>query len=78
MGDPVAFIDAPEASPARTLILRDIEMDRARRDASVDAVFCPADFAPESGLSGDRETATENTDNHDLAATPLAKRTPFV
>ena len=39
-------------------ILRDIEMERARRHARADQVQCPADFAPESGLSGDRETAT--------------------
>ena len=40
------------------LILRDIEMQRARRFARADEVACPADFAPASGLSGDRETAT--------------------
>ena len=40
------------------LILRDIEMDRARRHARVDEVACPADYMPEGGLSGDRETAT--------------------
>jgi len=39
------------------IILRDIEMERARRLARVDEVHCPADFEPEGGLSGDRETA---------------------
>jgi Xaa-Pro aminopeptidase len=43
---------------ASTLILRDIEMERARKHARVDRVACPADFAPEGGLSGDREIAT--------------------
>ncbi len=33
-------------------------MDRAKKHARVDAVACPADFAPSGGLSGDRETAT--------------------
>jgi Xaa-Pro aminopeptidase len=33
-------------------------MDRARRHARVDQVHCPADFSPQGGLSGDRETAT--------------------
>jgi len=57
--DPVVFLDVPLANGARqsVLILRDIEMDRARRHAQVDQVACPADFAPEDGLSGDRETA---------------------
>ncbi len=55
VGDPVAII---ETDQSRTLILRDIEMDRARKNARVDAVHCPADFPPEAGLSGDRETAT--------------------
>jgi Xaa-Pro aminopeptidase len=46
------------SQPHRLLILRDIEMDRARRKAAADQVACPKDFEPESGLSGDRETAT--------------------
>lgn len=68
VGDPAALIinagrpasaglDAPQ-SPHRLLILRDIEMDRARQHAAADQIACPADFAPDSGLSGDRETAT--------------------
>ncbi|MCP4758120.1 MAG: aminopeptidase P family protein [Planctomycetes bacterium] len=54
-GDPAALIDF---GSERLLIIRDIEMDRARKSARVDRVACPADFAPEGGLSGDRETAT--------------------
>lgn len=42
----------------RLLILRDIENERARDAAKADFVACPADFAPASGLSGDREIAT--------------------
>ena len=42
----------------RLLILRDIENERARLYAKADLVACPADFAPENGLSGDREIAT--------------------
>ena len=42
----------------RLLILRDIENERARAAAKADFVACPADFAPDSGLSGDREIAT--------------------
>jgi Xaa-Pro aminopeptidase len=63
-GDPAAlieFTDSPRrgaVAPRRLLILRDIEMERARRTARVDAVRSPADFAPVGGLSGDRETAT--------------------
>jgi Xaa-Pro aminopeptidase len=61
VGDPAALIELPgSGGGARqsTLILRDIEMSRARRHARVDRVGCPADFAPAGGLSGDRETAT--------------------
>ena len=58
--DPVAYLALPVAGGGlrRVLILRDIEMDRARRSARADEVACPADFAPQEGLSGDRETAT--------------------
>ena len=66
VGDPAALIitQPPQAEPTsasgshRLLILRDIEMDRARHTADATQVACPADFAPEGGLSGDRETAT--------------------
>ena len=55
VGDPAAWIDVNGHS---TMIVRDIEMQRAKKHAVADAVACPADFAPEGGLSGDRETAT--------------------
>jgi Xaa-Pro aminopeptidase len=60
VGDPAAYaeIPAPDGSWTRVFIVRDIELERARRHAIADAVHCPADFAPEQGLSGDRETAT--------------------
>ena len=60
VGDPTALValPRPDGSMERLLILRDIEMDRARRHARVDRVACPAEFEPEGGLSGDRETAT--------------------
>ncbi len=59
VGDPAVLIESFAGdNPKRTLILRDIEMDRARRHARVDSVHCPKDFTPADGLSGDRETAT--------------------
>lgn len=59
VGDPVALLEIPDGDGMRSvLLLRDIEMERARQSAHVDDVGCPADYAPESGLSGDRETAT--------------------
>jgi Xaa-Pro aminopeptidase len=60
VGDPVAYVETnpSNGAAAKTLILRDIEMERARESARVDQVSCPADFAPAAGLSGDRETAT--------------------
>lgn len=38
-------------------IVRDIEMDRARGAVRTDRVCCAADFTPDGGLSGDRDTA---------------------
>ena len=59
VGDPAALIRQVEPDgEKRILILRDIEMARARASAAADLIHCPADFAPASGLSGDRETAT--------------------
>jgi Xaa-Pro aminopeptidase len=60
VGDPAAWIQFqnPDKSLESLLICRDIEMGRARKKATVDAVYCPADFTPATGLSGDRETAT--------------------
>jgi Xaa-Pro aminopeptidase len=59
VGDPVALVVLPtDGGTESILILRDIEMERARRIARVDRVACPADFIPPGGLSGDRETAT--------------------
>ncbi len=60
VGDPTAWITIyqPDGTSSSSLLLRDIEMQRARQHAQVDQVGCPADFAPEQGLSGDRETAT--------------------
>jgi Xaa-Pro aminopeptidase len=58
--DPTALVRLNPGQPNEKsiLIMRDIEMDRARKHAKVDVVCCPKDFEPESGLSGDRETAT--------------------
>ncbi|MEE2907477.1 MAG: M24 family metallopeptidase [Planctomycetota bacterium] len=59
VGDPAALIRLPDtAGERRLLIIRDIEMERARQHAAADDIACPADFAPSGGLSGDRETAT--------------------
>jgi Xaa-Pro aminopeptidase len=60
VGDPAALLEVPrgDGPTEAILILRDIEMERARKHARADQVACPADFTPESGLSGDRETAT--------------------
>lgn len=54
--DPVVFIAIP--GEGTTLILRDIELARAREQARVDRCVDPAAFAPKSGLSGDRAIAT--------------------
>ena len=55
-GDPAAFIEKPDGQTL--LLIRDIEADRARKEALADEVAIPADFEPAGGLSGDRATAT--------------------
>ncbi len=58
-GDPVALVELGAPCGAESvLILRDIEMERARKTARATRVACPADYPPSEGLSGDRETAT--------------------
>lgn len=59
VGDPTAFVIVHDGGRVEsTLIIRDIEMERARKHARADRVSCPADWTPAGGLSGDRETAT--------------------
>jgi Xaa-Pro aminopeptidase len=72
VGDPTALIDF---GGDRLLIIRDIEMDRARGAARVDRVACPADFAPNGGLSGDRETATAQATAEALRQSGVAEVT---
>ena len=55
VGDSAVIIDFADGTSL--LIIRDIEMDRARQAGSADRVCCAADFEPEGGLSGDRDTA---------------------
>jgi len=59
VGDPAAWIELDRDGERRsTLMVRDIEMDRARVTARADEVTCPAEFEPSGGLSGDRAIAT--------------------
>lgn len=59
VGDPAVLVEIPTSEGRMAiLILRDIEMERARKHARADKIACPADFTPAGGLSGDRETAT--------------------
>ena len=69
VGDPAALIVTRRSGGLhRLLILRDIEMDRARKHAQADQVACPGEFAPVGGLSGDRETATAQAAAQAVAA----------
>ena len=57
--DPAVYITVPIGDRVRrVLIVRDVELERARKLPTADRVYCPADFAPPEGLSGDREIAT--------------------
>ncbi len=51
--DPASLIVTPDGN--RRLVLRDVEVARAKKQAKADEVFCYEDFEPEKGLSGDRE-----------------------
>ncbi len=55
LGDPAAWI---EIGSMRIALVRDLEMDRVRQRSHADDVTCPAEHAPPTGLSADRETAT--------------------
>lgn len=55
-GDPAAWIET--ADGRSTLIIRDIEVDRARAASDATEVVSPAQFAPAGGLDTDRATAT--------------------
>lgn len=58
-GDPAAYVELHgNGRPRSEVIIRDIELDRARKAIEADAVASPKDFSPKGGLSGDRETAT--------------------
>ena len=55
VSDSAVIIDYADGTSL--LIIRDIEMDRARQAGTANRVCCAADFVPEGGLSGDRDTA---------------------
>ena len=55
LGDPAAWV---ETDSMRIALVRDLEMDRVRQRSHADDVTCPAEHAPPTGLSPDRETAT--------------------
>ena len=51
--DPASIIVTPHGN--RRLVLRDVEVARAKKLARADEVFSYEDFEPKAGLSGDRE-----------------------
>lgn len=56
--DPAVCIDLL-GPPARSIVIvRDVELERARKAIKNARVYTPKDFAPAEGLSGDREIAT--------------------
>jgi len=60
VGDPAAFLDlvSEDGQRKKILLIRDVELDRARKEVRADEISCPADYTPEGGLSADREVAT--------------------
>ncbi|MDP6795000.1 MAG: M24 family metallopeptidase [Verrucomicrobiota bacterium] len=59
VGDAVFYICLPRSDGGfhSILLVRDIEMGLARKHARADEIGCAADYEPECGLSGDRDTA---------------------
>ena len=55
VGDSSVAIDFADGTS--TYLVRDIEIDRARKAVQADQINCAADFIPKGGLSGDRDTA---------------------
>ncbi|WP_442483617.1 M24 family metallopeptidase [Aeoliella sp. SH292] len=58
VGDAAAYLEGLPPDGKSLLIVRDIELDRAREIARADTVACAQDFTPAGGLSGDRDVAT--------------------
>ena len=56
--DPAVCIDLLNPTPRTIVIVRDVELERARKIVKNARVYTPKDFAPAEGLSGDREIAT--------------------
>lgn len=76
VGDPAAWLELNDDAGTRTeFIVRDIEMGRAKEKVAVSQVSCPADYTPESGLSGDRATATAQAVAECLRRADVAKVT---
>ena len=59
VGDAVFYISLPQSGGGSrsVLLVRDIEMGRAKKLANADEIGCAADYVPQNGLSGDRDTA---------------------
>ncbi len=57
--DPVVFIELFEGEKSRSIVIvRDVELNRAKQLIKADKHYIPRDFTPGDGLSGDREIAT--------------------
>ncbi len=53
--DPACLVELPDGRAV--LILRDVELARAKSEARADEVYAYQDFTPDGGLSADREVA---------------------
>ena len=57
IGDSAVWIGNLKGDGKSLLFVRDIEMSRARAAAAANDITCSAEYVPEGGLSGDRDTA---------------------
>ncbi|TVQ76812.1 MAG: aminopeptidase P family protein [Phycisphaeraceae bacterium] len=89
-GTPGSSTTGTGGAPVRTLILRDVEVARAKAHARADRVFCYEDFTPppgilsaSGGLSGDREiraaqSAAECLRRMDIRTITVDRSFPFL
>ena len=69
VGDPAVLLITPEGDRlVRTLLVRDIELERARKTARADRIESPRRFAPPDADTGDREVETAQAAAHFLAS----------
>lgn len=72
-GDPAVFIERDDGS--KVMILRDIEIPRAKEANAAGEIYAYEDFTPDGGLSSDRETTAAQSAAEYLSRQGISKIT---